>query len=241
MHGKNHHVSGSFARHVRSFDLVLPSGEPRTVTAEGDPALFWATAGGMGLTGLIVRATVQLKRVATSRVKVETVRTADIDETMAVLAEHDRTYGYTVAWTDSMARGKGLGRSVVTSGDFAERGRPAGGREGDPFAFRPGARLGVPAQFPPGLINRYTVGPGQRGLVPEGAEAPRGGTADHRGVLPPARRHPELEPGLRAGRVPAVPVRHAVRRGGRRAPLRRAGQRGARAVVRDRAQAVRRG
>ena len=157
VHGKNHHVAGSFARHVRSFDLVLPSGELRTVTAEGDPALFWATAGGMGLTGLIVRATVQLKRVATSRVAVETVRTANIDETMAVLAEHDRRYGYTVAWTDSMARGKGLGRSVVTSGDFAEvAGLPAE-EKADPLAFRPAARLGVPAKFPPGLINRYTV------------------------------------------------------------------------------------
>src|SRR5712671_5832268 len=87
VHGKNHHVAGSFARHVRSFDLLLPGGELRTVTSEGDPALFWATAGGMGLTGLILRATVQLKRVATSRVRVDTVRTADIDETMAVLAE----------------------------------------------------------------------------------------------------------------------------------------------------------
>jgi decaprenylphospho-beta-D-ribofuranose 2-oxidase len=157
VHGKNHHVAGSFARHVRSFDLMLPSGELRTVTSEGDPALFWATAGGMGLTGLILRATVQLKRVATSRVRVDTVRTADVDETMAVLAEHDRRYGYTVAWSDSMARGASLGRSVITSGDFADLADlPADGKT-DPFAFRPGARLGVPSTFPPGLINRYTV------------------------------------------------------------------------------------
>jgi decaprenylphospho-beta-D-ribofuranose 2-oxidase len=157
VHGKNHHVAGSFARHVRSFDLLLPSGEPRTVTSEGDPALFWATAGGMGLTGLILRATVQLKRVATSRIRVDTVRTADIDETMAVLAEHDRHYGYTVAWSDSMARGGSLGRSVITSGDFADLADlPAEGKA-DPFAFRPGARLGAPPVFPPGLINRYTV------------------------------------------------------------------------------------
>src|SRR5205807_4090462 len=60
VHGKNHHVAGSFARHVPSFDLLLPGGELRTVTRRGDPALFWATAGGMGLTGLIVRATVRL-------------------------------------------------------------------------------------------------------------------------------------------------------------------------------------
>jgi decaprenylphospho-beta-D-ribofuranose 2-oxidase len=157
VHGKNHHVAGSFARHVRSFEIVLPGGEPRTVTQQSDPSLFWATAGGMGLTGLIVRATVQLKRVATSRVRVDTVRTADIDETMATLAEHDRGYGYTVAWSDSLARGASLGRSVITSGDFAEPADlPPADRE-DPFAFRPGARLGVPPGFPPGLVNRYSV------------------------------------------------------------------------------------
>jgi decaprenylphospho-beta-D-ribofuranose 2-oxidase len=157
VHGKNHHVAGSFARHVRSFDLVAPDGEPRTVTEASDPALFWATAGGMGLTGLIVRATVQLKRVATSRVRVDTVRTADIDQTMAVLTEHDGRFGYTVAWSDSLARGAGLGRSVITSGDFAEPGDLPEADARDPFAFRPGARVGVPPGVPPGLINRYTV------------------------------------------------------------------------------------
>jgi decaprenylphospho-beta-D-ribofuranose 2-oxidase len=157
VHGKNHHVAGSFARHVLSFEILLPDGDLRTVTSESDPALFWATAGGMGLTGLIVRATVQLKRVATSRVRVDTVRTADIDETMAVLAEHDRRYGYTVAWSDSMARGASLGRSVITSGDFADPADLPPADRPDPFAFRPGTRAGVPAGFPPGLINRYSV------------------------------------------------------------------------------------
>ena len=158
VHGKNHHVAGSFARHVPSFDLLLPSGELRTVTPRADPSLFWATAGGMGLTGLIVRATVALKRVATSRVRVDTVRTADIDETMAVLAEHDRAYGYTVAWSDSLARGTSLGRSVITSGDFAGLSDLPPGERANPFAFRPRARLSVPPGFPPGLISRYTVG-----------------------------------------------------------------------------------
>ena len=157
VHGKNHHVAGSFARHVPSFEILLPGGDLRTVTGSSDPALFWATAGGMGLTGLVVRATVQLKRVATSRIRVDTVRTADIDETMAVLAEHDRHYGYTVAWSDSMARGASLGRSVITSGDFADLADLPPADRADPFAFRPGARVGVPAGFPPGLINRYTV------------------------------------------------------------------------------------
>jgi decaprenylphospho-beta-D-ribofuranose 2-oxidase len=158
VHGKNHHVAGSFATHVESLDILLPGGALRTVTPAADPALFWATAGGMGLTGLIVRATVRLRRVATSRLLVDTVRTADIDETMAVLAEHDRAYGYTVAWSDSLARGTGLGRSVITSGDFAELADLAPAERADPFAFRPGARAGVPPGCPPGLINRYSVG-----------------------------------------------------------------------------------
>jgi decaprenylphospho-beta-D-ribofuranose 2-oxidase len=85
------------------------------------------------------------------------VRTADIDETMAVLAEHDTSFGYTVAWSDSLARGARLGRSVVTSGDFAEPADLPAADRADPFAFRPGARLGVPPWMPPGLINRYSV------------------------------------------------------------------------------------
>jgi decaprenylphospho-beta-D-ribofuranose 2-oxidase len=155
VHGKNHHVAGSFASHVPSFDLLLPGGEVRTVTP-GDE-LFWATAGGMGLTGFILRAAVQLKPVRTSLVKVDTVRTAGIDETMAVLAEHDRRYGYTVAWSDSLARGRALGRSVITSGDFAVPADLKGKDRDNPFAFDPRPRLGAPAAFPPGLINRHSV------------------------------------------------------------------------------------
>src|SRR5580692_8553385 len=119
VHGKNHHLAGSFASHVSALDLLLPGGEPVTVTPDGDPGLFWATAGGMGLTGLITRATIRLKRVEPSLLAVDTVKTADIDETMAVLAEHDKKYGYTVAWSDVLATGGALGRSIITSGDFA--------------------------------------------------------------------------------------------------------------------------
>ena len=241
VHGKNHHVAGSFARHVRSFDLVLPGGEPRTVTEQSDPALFWATAGGMGLTGLITRATIQLKPVASSRVRVDTVRTADIDETMAVLAAHDRRHGYTVAWSDSMARGAAVGRSVITSGDFAEPSDlPAADAE-NPFAFRPGARLGVAGCFPARRHQPLHGGPGQRRLLSQVASLAQRRDPGHRNVLPSAGWHQELEPRLRPGRVPAVPVRGAVRRRGRRAPVVRTGQPGARAVLRDRPQALRPG
>jgi len=157
VHGKNHHVAGSFASHVSAFDLLLPGGEPVTVTADGDPELFWATAGGMGLTGFVTRATIRLKRVESSLVRVETVKTADIDETMAVLAEHDGKYGYTVAWSDVLATGKSLGRSIITSGDFAPLSDLSPGQRADPFAFDPRARVGAPDVFPPGLMNRHSV------------------------------------------------------------------------------------
>jgi decaprenylphospho-beta-D-ribofuranose 2-oxidase len=157
VHGKNHHVAGSFASHVPEFSLLSPVGELKTVTRDGDHELFWATAGGMGLTGLITSATVQLTKVQTSMVKVDTMRTADIDETMRMLAEHDTRYGYTVAWSDSMATGRRLGRSVITSGDFAAVGDlPAPARD-TPFHFDPRARLGAPDVFPPGLLNGHSI------------------------------------------------------------------------------------
>jgi decaprenylphospho-beta-D-ribofuranose 2-oxidase len=157
VHGKNHHVAGSFARHVPSFDLLLADGRLRRVTPGADPELFWATAGGMGLTGIIAAATVRLTRVETSRVKVDTVRTPDIDETMAYLSRTDDSYDYTVAWSDCLARGGNLGRSVITSGSFAALiDLPPKDRR-DPFAFRPGALASAPPVFPSGLVNRYTV------------------------------------------------------------------------------------
>jgi decaprenylphospho-beta-D-ribofuranose 2-oxidase len=160
VHGKNHHVAGSFASHVTSFDILFPSAEqaePHTVTPQADPELFWATAGGMGLTGFITRATIQLKRVESSLVLVDTVKASDIDETMAVLAEHDKKYGYTVAWSDDLAAGGNLGRSIITSGDFATLDDLSGSQRRDPLAFDPRARLAAPRAIPPGLMNRYSI------------------------------------------------------------------------------------
>jgi decaprenylphospho-beta-D-ribofuranose 2-oxidase len=157
VHGKNHHVAGSFAKHVHWFDLLLPDGQERRVTPAGEPRLFWATAGGMGLTGIILRAAVQLTKVQTSRVRVDTVRTADIDETLAYLAATDSSYSYSVAWLDCLASGTHLGRSIVTSGDFAKPDDLGPKDRRNPLEFRPVARLSAPNIWPNGLINRYTV------------------------------------------------------------------------------------
>ena len=85
------------------------------------------------------------------------MRTADIDATMALLTGADDSYGYTVAWTDCLATGASLGRSVVTSGDFAARSDLPARQRRDPLAFRPVAIASAPAAFPPGLLNWRTI------------------------------------------------------------------------------------
>jgi len=157
VHGKNHHSAGSFARHVLSFDLLTADGAVRTVTPDADPDVFWATAGGMGLTGIILRATIQMKHVETSRLIVDTVRTGNIDDTMAHLSATDKKYDYTVAWTDCLATRGNLGRSVITSGDFATVGDLRSRDRAKPLAFKPSALVGAPAVFPSGLLNARTV------------------------------------------------------------------------------------
>ncbi|WP_406172879.1 FAD-binding protein [Streptomyces sp. NBC_00996] len=156
IHGKNHHVSGSFARHVLSFELLTADGAIHTV-GRGTP-LFDATAGGMGLTGVILTATVRLQPVATSLMSVDTERAADLDDLMARLAATDHNYRYSVAWIDLLARGTSMGRSVLTRGDHAPLDAlPARARR-HPLAFRPAQFPSAPAFLPEGLLGRATVG-----------------------------------------------------------------------------------
>ena len=157
IHGKNHHISGSFCNHVRSMTLALPSGELRTVTPEDDPDLFWATAGGMGLTGVVVEATFQAIPVATSRIVVDTERTTDLDDVLARMEAHDDDYKYSVAWIDLVAKGRSLGRSVLTRGDFARVDQLPEKLQGRPLDYDPKVRLAAPPWVPNGLLNNLTV------------------------------------------------------------------------------------
>ena len=158
IHGKNHHVSGSFSRHVLSLELLTADGEIRTVP-RGTP-LFDATTGGMGLTGVILTATVQLQPVRTSLMTVDTERARDLDDVMARMTATDDQYRYSVAWIDLLARGASTGRAVLTRGDHAPlEALPKGTRaRRDPLAFRPSRLPAVPAVMPEGLLSRRTVG-----------------------------------------------------------------------------------
>jgi decaprenylphospho-beta-D-ribofuranose 2-oxidase len=157
IHGKNHHRDGSFAAHVVAATLRTPAGT-RTITPEGkDKELFWATAGGMGLTGVIIDATLRMLPIATSRIAMDTDRAADLDEAMQLMASGDHRYQYSVAWIDCLARGARLGRSVLTRGDFANVDDLPRRQQADPLRFNPVARLAAPPWVPDGLLRPITV------------------------------------------------------------------------------------
>ena len=157
IHGKNHHQEGSFAQHVRSLDLLTADGQVRHVEPGRDAADFWATAGGMGLTGVVLRAQVQLLPVETAYMSVDTERATDLDDLLARLESTDHRYRYSVAWIDLLARGSRLGRSVLTRGDHAPRAALTGRRQADPLRFAPRPVATVPGIVPGGLLRRSSV------------------------------------------------------------------------------------
>ncbi|MEU0743663.1 FAD-binding oxidoreductase [Streptomyces sp. NPDC006134] len=158
IHGKNHHVSGSFSRHVLALELLTADGEVHSVRP-GTP-LFDATAGGMGLTGVILTATVRLQPVQTALMTVDTERATDLDDLMDRLTATDHRYRYSVAWIDLLARGAATGRAVLTRGDHAPLDAlPRGARaRRNPLAFRTSRFPAAPARVPEGLLSRTTVG-----------------------------------------------------------------------------------
>ena len=159
IHGKNHHSQGSFGSHVLAMDLLTADGEVRTLTPDGEGReLFWATVGGMGLTGIILNATIQLKRVETAYFLVDNVQTKNLDE----LIEHftdgsDDNYVYSVAWFDSLARGDKMGRALLTRGNSAKLEDLPKKLRKDPLKFNAPQLMTAPPIFPNGLVNKFTI------------------------------------------------------------------------------------
>jgi len=108
VHGKNHHVDGCFSEFVQTFDLLLASGEVITCSRTENPEIFWATVGGIGLTGVILTATIQLIRVETSYINATYEKAQNLDEAFDKFVENDKNYKYSVAWIDCLSRGDSL-------------------------------------------------------------------------------------------------------------------------------------
>lgn len=157
VHGKNHHHDGTFGAHVRSMRLVVAGGDEVTVSPDDDPELFWATVGGMGLTGVVLEATVELHPIETSFFLVDTDRTADVHELLDLMDAHDDDHRYSVAWFDTATTGRNLGRAVLTAGDSAPLAALGTDRRSDPLEFV-APQLGTVPWAPPfSLVNRWTA------------------------------------------------------------------------------------
>jgi len=159
VHGKNHHVDGSFGNHVQRLLLVDGTGTLRELTPSGrgsfdEAEFFWATVGGMGLTGVIVEATFSLIPITSSLISVDTTRYRDLESLMAAMVEADAKYRYSVAWVDSLDP---KGRGVLTCGDHAPAEALPKSQQSDPLYYDPKALASAPPFLPGGLLNKFTV------------------------------------------------------------------------------------
>jgi decaprenylphospho-beta-D-ribofuranose 2-oxidase len=158
IHGKAHHVEGSFCEHVASIDLVTADGEVHTLTPDGpESELFWATAGGMGLTGVIVRATLRLNRVETAYFMVDTDQIDNLDDLMARQSVDDKKYLESVSWFDSTSTGPHLGRGILTRANHATLDDLPRKLRANPLKFDAPQLLTIPNVFPPGMLNKLTA------------------------------------------------------------------------------------
>lgn len=155
VHGKNHHRDGSFGNALIDFELLLPSGELRRCSREENAELFWATLGGVGLTGIVRTARVRLRPVESAYIVVDYYKSRDLDGVLAAIAESDDKYQYSMAWVDALARGGKLGRSVLMRGNHATPSDLPLGR--GLFDARPKRRPGVPFDFPSFVLNPLSI------------------------------------------------------------------------------------
>lgn len=119
VHGKNHHVSGSFGENVRAFGLVRSDLGEITVTREKYPEIFKATIGGLGLTGIISWVELQLVTIGSSNIDQEIIPIKSLDHFFSVMEEQTPRFEHTVAWVDCTATGADLGRGIFTGGNWA--------------------------------------------------------------------------------------------------------------------------
>jgi len=155
VHGKNHHCEGGFGRYVDSILLRTGAGETIEASREQNSDAFFATVGGMGLTGVILEATMRLRPVVSGWIRERVISASDLDAAMRALEASDSAT-YSVAWIDCVARGRNLGRSLIYLGEHAGKDELAEGDVAFPVGKAPG--LAVPLDLPSITLNRYSIG-----------------------------------------------------------------------------------
>lgn len=153
VHGKNHHVDGSFSRHILSMSVLTGTGQTMECGPDLLPDLFHATCGGLGLTGIILDVKFRLKKINTSYISQRQVRARNLDEVMD-LFEENSGYTYSVAWIDCLKTGKNFGRSILILGEHAVQDEV---RSNKPLEAKEKALFTVPFTFPSFVLNGFSV------------------------------------------------------------------------------------
>ncbi|GMW00936.1 MAG: oxidoreductase [Candidatus Hydrogenedentota bacterium] len=156
IHGKNHHVDGSFSRYVMDFTLLTPNGSVLNCSRDLNADVFWATVGGIGLTGIILTVRMQLLKVESAYIRTDYRRCPNVEVLLQAIAETDQAYRYSVAWVDCLATGAYLGRSVLMSGDHVRAADMP--HDADPFYVKPKPKKSVPFEFPEMALNPWSIG-----------------------------------------------------------------------------------
>ena len=162
IHGKNHHSAGSFGNHVLSMELLVADGRVLHLEPNGENAeLFWATVGGMGLTGIILRARIQMTFTETAYFIADTERTDTLDETIALHSDGSEVnYTYSSAWFDAISAPPKTGRSTISRGSLAtldQLKEYAPKLAKDPLKFNAPQLMTVPDIFPSWTMNKLSL------------------------------------------------------------------------------------
>lgn len=156
VHGKNHHVEGSFSNHIIDMDVINGEGQTLTCSPAQDPDLFWATCGGMGLTGVITRVKFRLKAINTAYIKQKQIKARNLDEVIRLFDEY-KDYTYSMAWIDCLKKGDAFGRSILIVGEHATPEDLDAKRRQAPLSLPAKKKLSVPFNLPSFILNTFSV------------------------------------------------------------------------------------
>lgn len=156
VHGKNHHIDGSFSSHIMEMDIIGLNGEIISCSPTQNPELFWATCGGMGLTGIISRVKFDLKKIETSYIKQKQLKAKNLDEVIRFFDEY-KSYTYSVAWIDCLKKGNGFGRSILMLGEHAKLDELPENKKSNPLKLPPKKQVNFPFNLPSFILNKFTV------------------------------------------------------------------------------------
>ena len=157
VHGKSQHKTGNFSDHLLEMDIMLGDGSIVTCSPEQNPDLFWTTTGGMGLTGVILHATLKLIPVETAYFKQDSIKAKNLEHLMD-LFEESEAWPYSVAWIDCITGGKQMGRGILMRGDHATPADlPTETQRQAPLRLKPGPKLNVPLHPPGFVLNRLSM------------------------------------------------------------------------------------